>query len=791
MSDMVGTAGDDKLVGTAGNDLIEGGAGKDRLNGGDGDDIVNGGDGNDYVYGDAGNDLLYGGAGNDALVGDAGNDVIHGEDGNDGIFGGGGNDTIFGGSGVDTIYGDGGNDDIDGGSDDDKLYGGSGNDKLFGGVGDDIVDGGAGNDTLIYNSGTGSDGLIGGLGIDTVGMKVGEADLVALTDDLSHFADWLDAQYVAAGGNVSVLAGQASTGSFTFGSLGLTVSSIEELDLNVDGVGVDWRNLLHTNSAPQAVAEQSLSAEEDQTVAGTVGATDPDGDVMRHEVSARPENGSVTIDQASGEFVYTPAENFSGTDSFEVTITDANGAFVTQVVNVTVNAVADAPNLSASDVTVSITGRVIEGTTANDVLHGTAGSDVISGGDGDDVLYSESAGQDGYSHELDIRAALGDVDGSETLLVQIAGIPDGVTLSAGHAVGPGVWHLIAGDLVGLKFNAGSPRDFALTVTAIASEHNGSVNSSTTILNVGWEGADSLGGVDILSGGGGNDQMHGGVGFDVIDYSTAGHGVEVVMASGVAFGDGNDTFTGIEGVIGSALSDNITGDDGDNVIKAGAGNDYVFGGSGDDIVFDGAGADKVSGAFGDDIFVAAPDGERDQFFGGQGFDVVDYSASETSITVNLQNGQVAGASGNDKLLDIEGVVGGKGNDQLLGSMGDDRFDGGAGDDVIVGGRGHDTLTGGEGADTFVFAQNDVKTGNVYHGFDTITDFGAGDKIDFSGFGSPKNPLDLLHDVNLTETLDGTMISIDMGSKSGYVDVVFLDGVHGIGIDDLIGGSHFVV
>jgi len=789
MSDIVGTAGDDTLVGTTGNDVMSGGAGKDRLNGGDGDDIVNGGEGNDYVYGDAGNDTLYGGTGNDALVGDSGNDVIYGEDGNDGIFGGGGNDTIFGGAGVDTIYGDGGNDVIDGGSENDKLYGGAGNDTLYGGMGDDVLDGGAGDDTLIYQSGTGSDSIVGGLGIDTVALQVEGADLAQLTDDLADFADWLDAQYAAAGGNVNVLAEMATTESFTFESLGLTVSSIEELKLDVDGVEVDWKDLL--NSAPQAEAVQSVSINEDQSVSGTVVAIDPDGDTMAYGISSGPANGTVTIDPETGAFIYTPAENFSGADSFEVVITDASGVSVNQVVNVTVNGVADAPILSVADVTVSVSGKVIEGTSGDDVLYGTAGSDVISGGAGNDILYSEGNDEGSYSVALDIKAALEDLDGSETLVVQISGIPAGATLSAGQESSPGVWQVNAADLDGLTLNVGSPTDFSLIVMATAHEQNGSTNSSTGTINVSFDGVDGMGGVDTLSGGAGDDQMYGGAGFDFIDFSTSGSGVYVSMSSGIAIGEGHDLFSGIEGVIGSAFADQIVGDADDNVIMAGAGMDDVNGGAGNDVIYDGSGADKIDGGSGNDVIIAAVDGDNDKIFGGSGFDVVDYSDASTGMSVSLSNGQVSGAVGKDKLNGIEGVNGGSGDDQLLGSKGDNLFDGGAGDDVIQGGKGYDVLTGGEGNDTFVFQQADVQLGSNYYGFDTITDFGAGDKLDFSDFGSNKDALDLLHDVHLTETLDGTMISIDLGGQSGYVDVVFLDGVHGLDIGDLIGGAHFVV
>ncbi|MFV0297961.1 MAG: calcium-binding protein [Hyphomicrobiaceae bacterium] len=329
------------------------------------------------------------------------------------------------------------------------------------------------------------------------------------------------------------------------------------------------------------------------------------------------------------------------------------------------------------------------------------------------------------------------------------------------------------------------------MTATAVEQNGSSNSSIGTINVTFDGVDGMGGVDTLIGGAGDDQMYGGIGFDFIDYSTTGQGIIVSMGTGVAFGDGRDSFTGIEGVIGSSYSDIIYGDYADNVIKAGAGNDAINGRGGNDVIYDGSGADKIDGDSGNDTIVAAADGDSDKISGGSGFDIVDYSDSSTGISVNLTNGQVSGDVGRDKLSSIEGVVGGSGDDQLVGSHGDDHLNGGAGTDVIQGGRGYDVLTGGNGADTFVFAQNDVLSGNNTYGFDTITDFGAGDKLDFSDFGSKKNPLDLLHDVQVNDTASGTMISIDMGGHTGYVDVVFLDGVHNHDISDLIGGGHFVV
>lgn len=69
-------------------------------------------------------------------------------------------------------------------------------------------------------------------------------------------------------------------------------------------------------------------------------------------------------------------------------------------------------------------------------------------------------------------------------------------------------------------------------------------------------------------------------------------------------------------------------------------------------------------------------------------------------------------------------GGSGNDSLVGGRGNDLLLGGDGNDTLVGGSGADTLTGGAGADLFRLAQ--ASDSDAAH-IDTITDFGAGDRL----------------------------------------------------------------
>ncbi len=63
-----------------------------------------------------------------------------------------------------------------------------------------------------------------------------------------------------------------------------------------------------------------------QTVTGNIGATDIEGDPLKYTVTqGPPKYGTVTIDQATGNFTYTPDDinyNAAQTDSFTISVTD-------------------------------------------------------------------------------------------------------------------------------------------------------------------------------------------------------------------------------------------------------------------------------------------------------------------------------------------------------------------------------------------------------------------------------------------------------------------------------------
>jgi len=128
---------------------------------------------------------------------------------------------------------------------------------------------------------------------------------------------------------------------------------------------------------------------------------------------------------------------------------------------------------------------------------------------------------------------------------------------------------------------------------------------------------------------------------------------------------------------------LTGDNNDNNITTGDGDDTITGSGGDDV---------LNGGAGDDTFIASPGGGDDTYIGGDGIDTITYAASDDDLIINLSTGTASddrGNIGNDTLIEIENVVGGSGNDIIIGDDNVNVLRGGAGDDFIDGRGGQDT------------------------------------------------------------------------------------------------------
>ena len=228
------------------------------------------------------------------------------------------------------------------------------------------------------------------------------------------------------------------------------------------------------------------------------------------------------------------------------------------------------------------------------------------------------------------------------------------------------------------------------------------------------------GSDVLQGGGGDDILGGGLGFDTL---TGGDGADTFLFTN------SDEFKAKENVL-SYFRETVTDfAGGDQMVLALPGISYI----------------------GDAAFSCIPGQYRDQYHEQMSvagikthelaFDFNgDKIADSTILLSNLTAPQIIlqeSVPGSNRLIIApnQTLTGADSNETLIGGNGYDSLNGGAGNDSLLGGAARDTLNGGDGADTLtggaghdVFKYNSLPELSYY--YDTITDFGEGDKIDLS-------------------------------------------------------------
>ena len=164
--------------------------------------------------------------------------------------------------------------------------------------------------------------------------------------------------------------------------------------------------------------------------------------------------------------------------------------------------------------------------------------------------------------------------------------------------------------------------------------------------------------------------------------------------------GDDTLIGIDApsiIHGESGNDTLWGRDAPDTLFGDDGNDTLDGGDGDDLLVGGTGNDVLNGNWGDDTLEGGPG--DDTLNGFWGTDTAFYAQDVAGVTVTLDiaddgtpSGTATGADiGNDTLVDIENVVGGYGNDTLIGNGYSNVLEGGAGDDILDGGWNDDTAS----------------------------------------------------------------------------------------------------
>jgi len=482
--------------------------------------------------------------------------------------------------------------------------------------------------------------------------------------------------------------------------------------------------IISINSAPVSEVEQNSGSRTSfifaVTRTGDVGATSTVNWAVRGSGSTPADTEDFGGTLPSGTLIFAAGDR---TQNISVQVTgDANfeaDETFTITFSSPVNATLD--TASATGIIRNDDRRVITGTDAGDILIGSMGDDQIGGFGGDDTLAGNGGDDILDGGAGDDTASYADAAAAVTVSLLRTGAQ--ATGSSG-----------ADTLVGIENLTGSRFDDRLTGDAGANRLDGGAGNDTLL---------GSSGDDVLIGRAGRNLLDGGSGSDWALYDWAEAAVSVNLLRTTAqntFGGSIDTLTGVENLVGTQFDDRLTGNIAANTLVGGAGNDTLLGSSGNDTLMGGAGDDFLDA--------------------GTGRDAVSYADAAAGVTVRLDTAaaQDTGGAGTDTLRGVEGLIGsrfadtlignsthnrldggagndtldgGLRNDTLLGGAGDDHLTGGSGNDRLIGGEGNDALRGGNGADIFVF-ESPTDPGTLASATDTIMDFARGaDRIDLSG------------------------------------------------------------
>ncbi|MDP7038406.1 MAG: Ig-like domain-containing protein [Myxococcota bacterium] len=108
-------------------------------------------------------------------------------------------------------------------------------------------------------------------------------------------------------------------------------------------------SVLPVNDPPWATA-QVLSLDEDASVSGILVGVDPEGDTLSFSLLVQPSHGLLTLDAATGVFVYEPIQDFFGQDGFDFIVSDGSVDSEPVAVLLDILPVNDAPSAQGTEI---------------------------------------------------------------------------------------------------------------------------------------------------------------------------------------------------------------------------------------------------------------------------------------------------------------------------------------------------------------------------------------------------------------------------------------------------------
>jgi Ca2+-binding RTX toxin-like protein len=717
---LVGGSGNDTLFGN-GSSILVGGANDDTYVVGSTTDVINDASGSDevrssisYTLGSDIENLTYTGTASATFGGNNGNNYIDASSANTGnavsLSGNGGRDTLIGGSGNDTLRG----------AASSSLVGGEGDDAIFAEGTDISIDAGNGNNTIVFSTAAqmkSAATIIGGKSVDTVKVdskvRLYDADFVnfsgieklVLTSNPTDGGNYIELGLLANARSLETAISGTGNDTIDAGAFNSSVTLVG------DGGG---DNLLIGSAAGDSIyggtgSETILGNAGNDTISGGGGADSILGGVGDDDIRVSTAAAMLAVATISGG-----ADN----DTLKLTsqnqnVDDRNFAKVDSIVTFQVaDGVGSTVSIGSSGGNADASGiGFLFGGNGGDTLTGyTDQATTISGNDGNDSIIGGTA----------TDSLLGGV-GNDTIAG--AGGSDIVLGGAGN-------DSLFGHTSGAASLSGGDDDDTIVGNGSSDTLDGGAGADSLFGNAVAETLLGGDGNDSIVGGGGVDSILGGDGDDVIEFSTAvlmaaaatiagGLGTNTVALTTNAQNIGDADFGGFDSINVLELAD------GANIVEAGAtavtaGIATIVGGANDDSlqVATMTSFTSLIGGLGTNTVALTTNAQNigDADFGGfdsinvlelaDGANIVE--AGATALSAGIAT--IVGGINADRIdigVDYDGnqavtLLGGAGDDSLLGRDQADSLVGGDDSDVINGRGGADNMLGGDGTDTLIFA-----------------------------------------------------------------------------------------
>jgi VCBS repeat-containing protein len=475
------------------------------------------------------------------------------------------------------------------------------------------------------------------------------------------------------------------------------------------------------NDAPTAADDAYSTGEDTALTVDPPGVlandSDLDGDSLHTVVGSAPSHGTLTLD-ADGSFLYTPASDYNGSDSFTYRANDGALASNLATVTITITATNDGPTAAAdayttaedTALTVAAPGVLANDTDPDgDTLSAVAGSGpshgTLSRNANGSFTYTPAADFNG-SDSFTYRASDGTAESSPaTVTITVSPINDAPT-AATDAYTTAEDTVVTVNAPGVLGNDSDPDGNQLSAVLGSGPSHGTLTlnangSFTYTPTANYHGSDAF--TYRASDG----TLPSNLATVTLTISAVNDAPTVTVAAGGTCGtdDRSGTVNLTVGDVDNAASALQLSATSSNSLLVPNGN-VVFAGSGTDRTLT---ATSVAGRSGTaTVTVTVSDGQN---------------TGTVQVTVRV------GGNGNDTLTGITGT--GAVTDLIFGQNGDDILSGGGGNDLLCGASGNDTLSGGDGADRLSGSNgNDRLTGGLGAdrfsggtGTDTATDFTA--------------------------------------------------------------------